>query len=734
MSSKMDKGQQKAIKHNKGPVLVLAGPGSGKTTVITHRLKYLLEEKNIDPSTILVVTFTKNAATEMQTRAISLCGDSINNATFGTFHAITFSILREEKGLAQEDVMPNNLRREIVKNLCTKYFPDRDDKKTFLNNALLDISLAQSKKEDIETFIPNICSIHDFIPFFEEYRQLVKNTGLITYDDMLFDCVELLENNKNVLKKWKARWEYILVDEYQDANPIQERFLELLAYPKNNIMVVGDDDQSIYGFRGADPKVMLDFPKTFKKAKEIHLETNYRSTNEIVLASKLLIRNNSLRYDKDPVAHKGSGQELFIKRESNADWQGKTIVKEIKKLKSNGVPYKEIALIFRTNRETGAFVEILTNANIPFHVNENIDNIYEHWIAKDIFSYIQFALGIKSENLLKQIINRPKRYVEKEVVNNLKPFTLENLKRYYNDLGKSYIVDSLDKLEKNIELIKEHLQNNNTFEALDVILNKIGYMSFLEERAKEIHISIEELNGIVDELSNAATKHPNITEWFSYIKSYTKEINNKNSGIYDNEDCVELMTMHASKGLEFIAVFLPNLVEGQVPSSKAKTQMEIEEERRMFYVAMTRAKDYLYLISLRNYNGKEVEQTRFIKEIRKGLERIKLDEAKQLILDTAEKFKHTSMLDTVIKESEENKKNLKTPLYIPKEILKDTKVLHKDFGEGYVQEINPNNENKLKIYFVKFGKTFVIDKEFQIKNGLLNFVKDYIEEKSPNVV
>ena len=714
MSNRMDKGQQSAIKVNKGPVLVLAGPGSGKTTVITHRLKYLVKTLKINPNKILVVTFTNAAAQEMKERAITLCGDKIKEVDFGTFHAISLMILREEKGVHDGDIMPENERRAIVSKLCKSHFPEEEDKTKFFKNALSDLSLAQGCKGGVDNFVPHICDIDKFKPFFIEYIDTIRNTGRLTFDDMLYDCVELLENNSEVLKKWQEKWEYILVDEYQDSNPIQERELELLAYPENNIMVVGDDDQSIYGFRGANSEVMLNFPKQFKNTKIVHLSMNYRSNEEIVNHSDILIKNNKNRYEKKPESVKGKGGQVVIKRESNSDTQIKTIINSVKNFNDNGIPYSEMAIICRTNNETAPFVQAFLKNEIPFVVKESVENIFEHWIAKDILSYIEMAnIGI-TESTLSRIVNRPKRYVERETYNTVNPFTISNLKKYYDEQYKVYIVDALNKLENDIIILKD-LLSKNPFDAITYILDNIGYKKFLETRASETKCEIAELYVIVDEILNSTANYNNIEEWLQYIQEYTEQLKNKSFG--NKNDSVSIMTMHSAKGLEFEAVFVPNLIEGQVPYVKAKTINEIEEERRMLYVAMTRAKSKLFLLVPRMIHGKETKQSRFVKEIKDGMERIQLDIARQMILETAQKNKGKEIV-AEIKESEQNKQ--KKEIITPKDIKKDAIIQHKDFGKGYVQEKNETTK-KMIVFFENFGKTFVIDEMFCIENDLLSF-------------
>ena len=416
MSTIMDKGQEKAIKHINGPLLVLAGPGSGKTTVITHRLKYMINEKSIDPSKILVVTFTRNSANEMATRSHKLIGEKADNVVFGTFHSIALGILEEETHIDVSMIISEEENNKIITNLLTKFFPDRDDKKNLFKNAKNDLSLAQSRKEDVSTYNPQMCTNADFIPFYNAYRNYIKDNGKITYDDMLCDVVDLFDKNPNILSKYQKKWEYIMVDEYQDSNPIQESMLQFLAQPQNNIMVVGDDDQSIYGFRGADPKVMLSFGDTFANPTIAYLSTNYRSTNEVIEASQYLIKNNTNRYEKDFTSKKGSGEKVSFRTMSNVSFQNDSIAKSIRYLYSKGIPFSEMAIICRTNRELGMFVENLTSKNIPYEIKEMVDNIYEHWIAKDIFAYLQLALGVDPNRFLGRIVNKPTRYVEKNVL------------------------------------------------------------------------------------------------------------------------------------------------------------------------------------------------------------------------------------------------------------------------------------------------------------------------------
>ena len=708
----MDEGQSAAVRHGKGPLLVLAGPGSGKTTVITHRIKYITEELGADPSRITVMTFTKAAADEMQRRAGEICA-AAGSVRFGTFHSVALSVLREETGAGEDSIMQENIRYGIISDLCSEHFPDAEDRRETGKKMSLALTLAAGNGYTSCAAVPGVCTAEAFASFLADYRAAVKATGLITFDDMLTDAVELLESSSEVREKWQERCQWLLVDEYQDSNPVQEKFLLLLAGSGHNVTAVGDDDQSIYGFRGADPKVMLSFPEKFPGTDTVHLSVNYRSDTEIVEASQVLIENNTDRYAKTPSSASGPGGAVKLLRCSTPAWQGKMMATAVRERTAAGVPLGKIAVICRTNREIGPVIESFVKERIPYVSKEKADNVYEHWIARDIFAYMQLAAGIGGYRQFAAVANRPVRYVGRDALSSCG--SEEEVKEYYRREGKDYIADLLDKADGYIAEAGECIKNGRALDALDIIENRIGYADFLRKRAEETGTDYGEYAGVLESLEGGASEHQMLGEWFAYIKKFTAELK---SGNASGSDAVHIMTMHASKGLEFDTVLIPDAAEGFTPYRMAKLPSETEEERRMFYVALTRAEHECRIFTPRTANGKDTEPSRFVREIKKGLERLRLNEAGAEIMAAAERNRER-ISDAEIKENEDRiSAPVPVPCVIPENIEKNTPVTHPSFGKGFVQG---EKDGKISVFFENSGKIFVLDRDFCAENGLLSF-------------
>lgn len=659
--------QRMAVEHVAHPCLVLAGPGSGKTTVITHRTKKLIEEDGISPSNILVITFTKAAAMEMQQRFLQLMGGKRLPVSFGTFHAVYFQILKYAYNYRAENIIREEKKYEILRNIVHKTELDISDENEFVANLLSEISNVKGEMLDVAYYYSKNCPEEVFKKIFREYNDTLIRANLIDFDDMLVMCYELLTKRKDILKLWQDKYRYILIDEFQDINRVQYEVIRLLAKPQDNLFIVGDDDQSIYRFRGARPEIMLNFEKDYPEAKKIILDTNYRSTPEIVAAAGKLIRNNKKRFEKQIRAERENGSKPVILPFDNVYKECNYILEEIEQLIAKGLTYQDMAVLYRTNTNPRTLLEKLMEHNIPFCMKDVIPNLYDHFIAKDIIAYINAAVDFREKGVMKRgdmlrLINRPKRYISRDVFPRAE-VNLEDVKRFYQDKG--YVLERISKLEYDLAMIR----NMNPYAAIQYIRHGIGYEEYLTEYAEYRRMKPEELYDVLEELSEAAKPYKTYREWFKKIEEYGEELKKQARERQEKKDGITLATMHSSKGLEYRAVFIIDANETITPHKKALLPEDIEEERRLFYVAVTRAKDWLYICHCRERYGKETDVSRFVEEM-------------------------VSMLD---------------------ELTVGQEIRHKKFGTGKITQIR---DGKIKAVFAD-GKEYVFDAKFCLGNGII---------------
>ena len=659
--------QRMAVEHVDHPCLVLAGPGSGKTTVITHRTKKLIEEEGISPSNILVITFTKAAAMEMQQRFLQLMGGKRLPVSFGTFHAVYFQILKYAYNYRAENIIREEKKYEILRNIVHKTELDISDENEFVANLISEISNVKGEMLDVAYYYSKNCPEEVFKKIFREYNDTLIRANLIDFDDMLVMCYELLTKRKDILKLWQDKYRYILIDEFQDINRVQYEVIRLLAKPQDNLFIVGDDDQSIYRFRGARPEIMLNFEKDYPEAKKIILDTNYRSTPEIVAAAGKLIRNNKKRFEKQIRAERKNGSKPVILPFDNVYKECNYILEEIEQLIAKGLTYQDMAVLYRTNTNPRTLLEKLMEHNIPFCMKDVIPNLYDHFIAKDIIAYINAAVDFREKGVMKRgdmlrLINRPKRYISRDVFPRAE-VNLEDVKRFYQDKG--YVLERISKLEYALAMIR----NMNPYAAIQYIRHGIGYEEYLTEYAEYRRMKPEELYDVLEELSEAAKPYKTYREWFKKIEEYGEELKKQARERQEKKDGITLATMHSSKGLEYRAVFIIDANETITPHKKALLPEDIEEERRLFYVAVTRAKDWLYICHCRERYGKETDVSRFVEEM-------------------------VSMLD---------------------ELTVGQEIRHRKFGQGKITQIR---DGKIKAVFAD-GKEYVFDAKFCLGNGII---------------
>ena len=603
--------QTEAVAHNKGPCMVLAGPGSGKTLTIAKRIEYLIMKHKVRPEEILVITFTKYAAWEMKNRTRSICGPSSYAVTFGTFHGIYYGILKWAYRLNQSNLLSDEekyrILREILPGIDWDQEPEADEEKDYLQELAIEIGNVKNNCMDIEEYEPVKYTTEKFRKLYRTYEETKKKYRKIDFEDMLIQCRDLFRKRPDILKKWQEKFQYILVDEFQDVNQAQYDVVRMLAAPQDNLFVVGDDDQSVYGFRGAKPGIMMEFMKDYPKARQILLDVNYRSSGYIVKGALRVIGNNKIRFEKKIEAFRKPDETVHVQEVKDPVQEAEYVLERIREYREKGVSYTEMAVLYRTNVDARAMSELMTEYQIPFVMKEHLNNIYEHFIALDMISYLRLSQGEYDRKYFLQIANRPNRYLTRESMKTGN-VSYESLRRYYRD--KDWMVDRIDQLEWDMKMICD----KTPYAAIQYIRKRMGYDEFLKEYAAYRKISSEDLFAVLEEIWQNSKGYGTIKEWFEHIESYGKMLKEQNKKNGEKEG-VNLMTMHAAKGLEFDTVFVIEANEGSCPYKKATTDEEIEEERRLFYVAMTRAKRKLVISYVKEKNGKDLLPSRFVSEL-----------------------------------------------------------------------------------------------------------------------
>lgn len=608
MSKKLNTAQQKAVCHETGPMLVLAGPGSGKTTVLLCRISRLLERGLAKPQEILALTFSKAAAEEMKSRFENLNGAS--GVSFGTFHSIFFRILRSRYGWNVEQIFQEEERRSILRNSIEAEKWDIPDLEEYISQFFSQLSLMNSELEQPNRFTPVGMPVEEFRKLYRAYEGYKERHEKLDFDDMLTQCYQLLREDAAVREYWQRKYKFILVDEFQDVNQAQFACLQILAEKHQNLFVVGDDDQSIYAFRGARPDFLLHFPTLYPAAKKVTLNTNYRSTERIVNLAERVIGNNEVRFVKNMKGIGEAGDKVTFFLAEDAAKEAAHIAEKIGRLLDEGVPLTEIAVIYRTNLQGGAFARELYKRGIPYDLRDNSGNVYEHWVAKDLLAYLLLAENEESDSALRRILNKPKRYIGKDLLAEAEamPYTL---------LRSFFVCPSLKGWqEENLENLRidlNQIRKRTPYDALKYIRKVIGYDEYLEEFAAYRRTSAQVLQEIADEIMETAKDCADVRSFREQLERLSLQMKEQSRKKGQKRNGVALMTMHGAKGLEFRAVFLPSLVEGIVPHEKGMDT--VAEERRLFYVAMTRASEKLCLSAILQRYEKERKPSRFLAEM-----------------------------------------------------------------------------------------------------------------------
>lgn len=599
--------QHEAIRHKDGPMLVLAGPGSGKTLVITERTKYLIKECGVSPSNILVITFTKAAATEMKERFFRLMDGKNYPVTFGTFHAVFFTMLKHAYHYSAENIIREEQRIQCMREIIAKHRLEYEDEMEFIQALLAEIGLVKNTGIEIAHYYSKNCAEEMFRRIYSEYHEYLYQHRLIDFEDMLVYTWELLRERRDILAAWQNKYQYILIDEFQDINKIQFDIVKLLAGERRNLFVVGDDDQSIYRFRGARPEIMLRFKDDFPQTKTVLLDINYRSQEKVVAHALNLIAHNKERYQKRIYASKEAEQDVEFTVFESQRQENLRIIRDISDAIERGGSYEDFAILFRTNTQPRLLMEQLMEYNVPFRTKERVPNLYEHWSAKDIFAYLRIAMGSRERRDFLQIMNRPKRYISRDSLD-AEYVAFDVWEWFYEE--QPWVAERIRKLEADVK----RLERMNPYAAINYIRKGIEYDTFLEEYADYRRIRVDDLYDVLDELQESAKGFESFDGWFDHIENYTKELERLYQSQQEVSESVTLTTLHSAKGLEYENVYIIDVNEGIMPYKKAVLDGDIEEERRMFYVGMTRAKKNLHLFSVKQLNQKDADISRFIAE------------------------------------------------------------------------------------------------------------------------
>ena len=613
---KLNRGQDEAIKHGNGPCMVLAPPGSGKTLIVTERTRYLIEESGVRPDQILVITFTRYAAREMKERFERLTAGKNYPVTFGTFHSIFYGILKCAYGIGANNLMSEKessvLLQEVLDQTDIESTPEVEDEEELVRELLREVGMVKNGLCHLKDFHSKYLTQDEFAEVFRSYEHQKKELKKFDFDDMLVQCYALFRKKPEILQGWQKRFQYILIDEFQDINRVQYEVIRMLAAPRYNLFVVGDDDQSIYGFRGAKPELMLYMKQEFPSLRTISLTVNYRSTEFITGAAARVILHNDTRFYKRVQSFRGRGQNVHVQEVLDEQEEAQYVTEEIQKKLDQGIKPGEIAVLFRAAVQARMISEILSEHRIPFEMRDYVTNFYRHFIVKDMMAYLQLAAGKRDRSLFLTLCNRPLRYLARNSMEN-RQVNFEDLRKFYCD--KDWMLDIIDQFDVDVRMMK----NMAPYAAIQYIRKKIGYDDFLKEYAEKHQISWKQLMDVMAELEERSKNFKSYDEWEIHIAKYTQELEEQQAKARkikgERENKVQLMTIHSAKGLEFEDVFVIHANEGEIPHQKAEKKDEIEEERRLFYVALTRAKNNLCISYITQKNGNSIKPSRFVEEL-----------------------------------------------------------------------------------------------------------------------
>ena len=594
-----------AVTFKGGNLLLAAGPGSGKTHTMTARILYLIEEMQTDPSSILVITFTKDAALSMQKR-FGRMSDRFYPVNFGTFHSVFYHMISEYKRNDPPTLIFDKNKIQMASGVIRKFMGRsyEADHKGSVRSLLSAITYYKNtlNSDDSSLLLPEECrsGFHDMFSYYEAIR---KKTGQMDFDDMVYDCRELLMKDKAFERKWKNRFKSILIDEFQDINPIQYETIKLLAGSKTAVFAVGDDDQSIYGFRGAQPGILKKYTEE-TNAKLLHLDTNYRSTDLIVRSSLAVIEESKDRIHKNLISSKKENGSVTVCGFDDRTSEYEHIVRMLVETSAS------TAVLFRTNLEMQGFASYLTTRGIPYIIREKTDSCFEHFIMRDIISYMKLASGSADENDIKTVINRPQRYINEEHLIGCEGSIDKVIDKIKINLG---IKNASGKLLKLCELKKDlkFMAGLTPSYALTYLYKKMGYEKYIRSLASGDDKKLSEYISVMDKALEISSMADDAESFFELKNRYEDDL--KKAGKKERTGgAVNLMTVHASKGLEFGRVIIPDCNEGNFPHGRMPDENTVNEERRIFYVAMTRAISDLEICYIKQTGNSKYVPSRFL--------------------------------------------------------------------------------------------------------------------------
>ena len=702
---KLNEKQREAASQIDGSILILAGAGSGKTRTITYRIAHMIENIGISPYSILAVTFTNKAAKEMRERVENLVGEVAKSCTISTFHSFGMRLLRmyaAEVGYSPNfTIYDTDDQKRIIKAIL------KGQNITVNGNKLTErelISIISKIKEEIKTVEEYSVMNKQIIEVYEKYNRSLIESNAMDFSDILLNTYKLLQNS-SILEKIQKKYKYIMIDEYQDTNNLQYKIIDLIARKSSNLCVVGDENQSIYGFRGANILNILNFENNYKNAKIIKLEENYRSTSTILDAANELIKNNKSSKDKKLWTQNGKGDLIKVLACDNARDEVSKIIDIIKENHQNGIPYKDMTILYRTNMQSRVFEEGLLRYNIPHKVFGGI-SFYSRAEIKDIIAYLSIIVNPQDELNLQRIVNVPKRKVGEKGIEKIIAFARENNLNLLDALSHIKDISGLtatgkEKLSEMYDIIKElkDLSYSETASYIvETLLDKIKYIDYVKETYDDVDARIEN----IEEFKNSILELENVVGVLR-LSEYLENVSlvSATDDLEDEKDYIKLMTIHNSKGLEFPIVFLVGFENEIFPGARASfDEKEMEEERRLCYVALTRAEKKLYLshTAIRFVYGQDRLATPsiFLKEIPEKLLDVEVKKERLYFEDDefsdtrhSEKFKRFEKKKTEI--------NTKNTIVIPDDVKKvlDTlgfkigdKVKHKKFGLGVIKKMD----------------------------------------------
>ncbi len=583
---KLSKIQLDAVRVTEGPALIIAGPGSGKTTVLTNRIKFLIEEHKVAPEEILVITFSKAAALEMRTRFYSMCEDSFYPVTFGTFHSVFFQIIHIQYHYNTSHILTLQKKRELMRLALKRSriidYPENE----LVDTLLKEVAYYKNTNEKCDFKSDTNINRDMWLNAYRQYRDLQIAENKIDFEDMLLIVRNLFRKNREVLTQYQSRYKYILIDEYQDINDIQYDCVRMLAGDRANLWVCGDDDQSIYGFRGANPKIMLSFTNDYPNATVVKLTDNYRSSKRIVEAAGKVIAENRNRFNKDIRGMGADGIPVELIHTKDEEEEDSRILEMIN---NTDKPYTDIAILLRTNIQATRFADLLRRNDIPYSIKDSVVNPFMNAFFFDILSYLRLRDSMVSQSDfsirdLLRILNKPSRYLRSDLINT----------------GAKCLDEVIESLSGNLMYLQplkvlkvqlRSMEKMDMYESINFIRKGIGYDNYMKLRLMNrdrFSEYMENMNWIQD----MAKTCDDLNELIYLSEHYEEMVKGNENAAGEG---VHLMTYHGSKGLEFDTVILPRINEGVVPGNRSRDTESIEEERRMFYVAMTRAKNRLII-------------------------------------------------------------------------------------------------------------------------------------------